>query len=220
MDYPEAEKGKCQTCGLLAKNPTPKYAALPTLGYYEIDPYTRAQGSHSHLFKVRPDLAGRQICETDVVCFINVADLMDGVRDIPDDGRLETAEQRRTLILAAIAADRHCASWYPHTPGFSPRGHYQQLQMQRLEDDRRAFEMKLFELGQKAEENSLRVAQDSKELVAELREIAKKSDKSSRRIAWLVILLAIAQVIVGFLALYHESYTDQFLRRVFGPLSR
>src|SRR5687767_3276507 len=98
MPYAEADKGKCLTCGLLSKHSTPEYAALPIRGYYEIDPHTRAQGSHSHLFRVRPDLAGRQICNTDVVCFINAADLMDGVRDIAE-GTPEGNQEKRQRIL-------------------------------------------------------------------------------------------------------------------------
>lgn len=45
-------------------------------------------------------------------------------------------------------------------PGLSAREHYEEYQMQRLENDRRAFETRLAEISQKAEESSLTIAKD------------------------------------------------------------
>jgi hypothetical protein len=154
--------------------------------------------------------------ETEPMCFMGKINLMETYEK-------EGAEK----FLEAVTTDRQCDAWYPYMPGLSPREHYEERQMQRLEQDRRAFETRLSDMSLMAQDQSTIVAQqnaeiaeESKRLVAELKEIAQQSDESSKRIGFLVFFLAIAQVVVGFISLYHESYTDQFLRRIFGPLSR
>src|SRR5258708_6378398 len=64
------------------------------------------------------------------------------------------------------------------------------------------------------------IAEASKQLVGELRDVAVKSDQTSRRVTRLVVLLAIAQVIVGLMTYFHESYTDRLLKGIFGPLGK
>lgn len=88
--------------------------------------------------------------------------------------------------------------------------------MQRLEDNRQAFEMKLFELGQKAQENSLRVAEDSKAIVGDLKEIARANDKFSRRVTFLVVLLAVVQAIGAVLALPSVPWVQRLWHYFFG----
>ena len=143
--------------------------------------------------------------------------------------------------MEAVNEDRHCDSWYPYMPGRSPNEHYEELQLQRLEQDRREFEARLADMTLEAQRagaviaektaaiqgKNVEIAEASKQLVSELKDIAKSSaesasqnEKFSKQATWLVIILAVAQIVVAFVALYHESYTDQFLRRIFGPLGR
>ena len=62
--------------------------------------------------------------------------------------------------------------------------------MQQLEQDRRDFELKLFELSQK-------VQQDSKEIAQRSEKLAQSSDNFQRRITWFFIVLAILEVTFG-----------------------
>ncbi len=136
----------------------------------------------------------------DLVCFVGAADLMERIREIDwhaDERRIE----RRDIALEVICLDRHCKFWYPYTAGFSPREHYDKQEMQRTESDRRAFELKLFELGQEAQQTSIQIAQDSKAVVSDLKSIAEKNDHFTRRVTLLVILLAIIQAVGQLLAL-------------------
>ena len=90
--------------------------------------------------------------------------------------------------------------------------------MYKLEERRKENDLKLFQMNQAIQNDSLKIAEASKNLVSDLKDIATKSDRSSRRIAVAVIILAAAQVIVGIIALYRTSYTDQLLEKLFGPL--
>lgn len=176
------------------------YTGLPTPRFYEIEPQERISNEHHRIFSHRPDLAAHGTYQTDLVCLVHEVDLMETIREIPYDTQ-EGQRLRVPLAKGVIVADRHCPAWYPYTPGFSPTEHYEELRMQRIEDDRRAFEMKLFELGQRAQENSLKVAEDSKAIVGDLKDIARANDKFSRRVTALVIMLAIIQTIGTLLAL-------------------
>lgn len=222
MEYAEEEKGRCRSCGFLSKHPIEQYAGLPTPRFYEAEPHERTAKEYSRLFSHRPDMAARGVVQTEIACFVHKADLMENIRDFPFN-TLEGQQARLPMALEVIGVDRHCPAWYPYNPGFSPREHYEQLEMQRLEDDRRAFEMKLFELGQKAQENSLRVAEDSKRIVHDLKEIARSNDdfvrsseRSTRRVTILVIVLAVAQTIGALLALPSVLWVQRLWHYLFG----
>lgn len=200
-EYPEADRGKCRSCGFLSKHAR-STSRLPPPRFYEVEHFERESPDS---FK-RHTVDHSMPAATEPMCFVGETNLM------------EKFEQGgNAKLLEAILYDRKCGQWYAYMPGFSPKEHYEEYQMQRLENDRRAFELKLSEMAAAAQKESAAIAQDSKQLVAELKTIAEKSEKSSKRVAWLVILLAIAQVIVGLIALFHESYTDRFLRGIFGP---
>jgi hypothetical protein len=217
IEYSETERGRCVSCGFLSKHPKTSYGGLPAERYYEIEPFERISGNHTQIFRYMPDLASRQVLQTELVCFVNEADLMVGIPGDEEDTD-EIRQVRRDLAIAAIDFDRHCSAWYPYRPGFGPRGHYQQRQRQVLEDDRRAFETRLADMSLKAQAQSETIARESKQLVADLKVIAEQSDKFSKRITFFVILLAVVQIIVGLMEVYHESYTDGLLRGIFGPL--
>jgi hypothetical protein len=139
---------------------------------------------------------------------------------------MQTYEQEGAEKLSqAINFDRRCDAWYPYMPGFDPKEHYERLQMQRLEQDRREFEAKLADMALTAEQKSAaiatqsaEIARESKQLVADLKVIAQNSDRFTRRVTLWIIILAVAQVLVAvlFYLFPHESYTDQLLRKLFG----
>jgi hypothetical protein len=151
--------------------------------------------------------------------------------------RVPSSGDRQAKLVELVRFDRHCSDWWPYRPGFSPMEHYEEYRMQRLEQDRRAFEKSLADMALSAQQQSASIAEKnaqiqeknaavaeaSKQLVSELKEIAQRSAESatrserfSKQATWLVIILALAQVVVAFIALYHESYADQFLKRIFG----
>jgi hypothetical protein len=196
------KKVKCETCGFFSKHGRGSSAPAPR--YYEVE--TTDRTNTNEIF--RHFAEGRSVsCE--IVCFQHKLNFMAELNRLPGQS------QRNDKLVAMVRQNRNCESWYPYRPGFSPKEHYEELQMQRLEQDRRAFEKSLADMALSAQlqsaaiaeknaaiqEKNAEIAEASKQLVSELKEIAQKSDSSSKRIAFLVILLAIAQVVVGLMSL-------------------
>jgi hypothetical protein len=194
-EYEEAAKGRCRFCGFLSKHAS-SASGVPSPRFYEVEHAERTSAEsfrhHTVGYAMRPD--------TEPMCFMGKINLM---AILQNEGSAKFSE--------AITADRKCDAWYPYMPGLSPKEHYEEYQMQRLEQDRREFELRLSDMGLEAQRNNAMIASD-------LREIAKKSERSSKRIAVVVIVLAMAQVIVGLVAFYHKSYLDQLLEKLLGPL--
>lgn len=212
-EHPTADRGKCITCGFLSKHPRAGISGLPAPRYYEIERQERI-GNHEQMFTYQPDLANIRRIKTGLACFIDQADLMAGVPG-DDANTMEAYQITRDAGAEVIALDRHCNGWYPYKPGFSPREHYDRLEMQRLELDRRAFETKLFEMGQQAQQTSIQIAQDSKAIVGDLKVIAEKNDTFSRRVTVWVILLAVLQVIGALVALPSISWVQRLWHYIF-----
>ncbi len=75
-----------------------------------------------------------------------------------DDRFDSTTPERNEAAKAVFNKLRpECHKWFPYTPGFSPGQHMEAFQMQQLEQDRRAFELKLFNMNKKVTTNSNRV---------------------------------------------------------------
>lgn len=214
-EYPEADQGRCRSCGFLSKHGT-RTAGIPSPRFYEVEHSERIEGS---FFTHTP--AAHMGTESEPMCFRQKINLM------------EIEEQQgRAKLLEAVNADRRCDSWYPYTPGLGPIEHYEEYQVQELERHRRDLQVKLSEMelavqrhgAEVTEKNAIilkehaEIAEASKQLVGELKDVAVRSDRTSRRATWLVVLLAIAQVIVGLMVYFHESYTDRLLKSIFGPL--
>jgi hypothetical protein len=153
---------------------------------------------------------------TELACFVDAVDLMGDIRNLPKSGTQEGNEQRTRAALESIAKDRHCSAWYPYKPGFNPIEHYEQLEMQRIENDRRAFELQLARMGERAQERSAMIAEESKQLVAGLKEIAEKNDTFSRRVTFWIILLAVLQVVGALVALPSVPWVQRFWHYLFG----
>jgi hypothetical protein len=199
-EYPEADKGKCRSCGFLSKHAINPFN-LPSPRFYEAEHseritvavlYSHAIGYHQHV-------------DTEPMCFLGKINLVQLIAD--DD-----SPRREGKLRAEITQGRDCDGWYPYMPGLSPREHYEELTMQRLENDRRAFETRLAEMSQKAQENSLAIADDSRAIVSDLKAIAEKNDRFSRRVTVWVIILAALQAAGTILALPSVSWVQRLWR--------
>jgi hypothetical protein len=205
VDYKETERGKCETCGFFSKYGH-GYDA-PTPRFYEVE--IRDRTDTNHIFSYFTP-ARHFACE--IACFEHKVNFMREINRLHDQG------QRDAKLLEMVRQDRHCEAWYPYRPGFSPKEHYEELQMQRLEEHRQALQLKLSEMERKALENSAKIAEDSRQLVSDLKDIAATSDRASRRVAYCVIVLAVLQVAFAAIAYFfpHESLTDKIIRELFG----
>lgn len=215
--YSDGNEGKCRYCGFLSKHAR-RPEGLPAPRFYEMEHSERIEGNfdnHAVVFQ--------KMADTEPMCFLEIINF-----------EKINQTQGRAKLLEEINADRQCESWYPYIPGLSPKDHYEEYQMQHLELERREFEARLHDMSLRAQEagaliaeknatvqqKNVEIAEASRQLVSELKDIAKHNDRFSKRMTWLVIGLALIQIIVGLMEVYDESYTDRLLETIFGPLGR
>jgi hypothetical protein len=171
------DKGRCVNCGFLGKRVTPGQRAI-TPSYYEIDQYGRESG---RVWGQIQDLLTGEVI-TEPICFKQVVSITEEIK------LLASAADRYEAARQTFERDRDCGSWYPYISGFGPKEHSDKLLMEQLEErrmnfelaiekQRQDFEMKLFEMSQ-------RIQQDSQE-------ITKRSDAFQRRINWFFFILAL-----------------------------
>jgi hypothetical protein len=82
-------------------------------------------------------------------------EIIDQISKLPG-GRNKENEQK--ILIAAINYPRACEKWYPHTPGVDPKEHWSMLEHAQLEERRREFDLKLFEMGQRTERRNFTLA--------------------------------------------------------------
>jgi hypothetical protein len=110
-------------------------------------------------------LAGR--IGTEPICFRGAIDMKGEV-----DAILKAEDNDKLAAQRVFNENRNCQLWYPHTPGFTPKEHLEKLIMEttensrrdfemRLEKDRKEFDLKLFEISQKIQEDSRKIANRS-----------------------------------------------------------
>lgn len=106
--------------------------------------------------------------------------------------------------LELISEDRRCQEWYPYTPGLSPKEHFEEKRRleleqerqgfeQRMENERRQFELTIFEMNKKLQEDTARVGY---------------------RLTVAAVIFAFAQVIAAVLALTSDSWLFHLLGRI------
>jgi hypothetical protein len=128
-DYPAGEKGRCWTCGYLAKYRTPNNT------YHEVSIDERVQCS-KRLFLHRLDgSSGYYDVDAKPECFVRAYPIGDDIACISPDVANRFGEIDKILHL-----ERNCSEWRPHIPGFNPRDHLEDYKMIELEKDRRRFE--------------------------------------------------------------------------------
>ena len=186
--YPDSEKGKCISCGFLATRPITPTPAL--LGYYEFTERDRQTGD----VKLYVEAVARRV-DAMPVCFRHAANIeAEATQLCSTENNLTSYDAR----VKSISGDRKCKDWYPYTPGIEPKDHLNKLEMERLEEQRRDFELRLekerkefdlrlFEISQKVQEDSTRVVQSS--------------DRFNRRVTWFFIVLTILEVVATILTL-------------------
>ena len=175
------DTGRCVNCGFLGKLRSQIDAETFV---YEATRYNRETGTF-YRYSGHPE--PRDI-STQITCFRNAANLQKELVDAlaMDGQRDRNAENEPTLTL--IKKPRKCKSWYLWTEHRSPKEHFEEFKMQQLEKERREFDLKLFELSQK-------IQNDSKVIV-------EKGEKFNRRITWFIIISAILEVTGTLLALF------------------
>jgi hypothetical protein len=153
------DKGRCINCGFLAKRTRPdpsRRASTPK--YYEVEIEARNNGDvWSYVQDSRLAAIG-----TEPFCFKQAAQITDEIHSI-------VGRNDRTAARDVFAKDRNCKSWYRYNPGLSPKDHFDQMNMELLENSRREFEvrlererkdfdMRLFEMSQKIQATNQKVA--------------------------------------------------------------
>jgi hypothetical protein len=154
VQYSDDEKGICRTCGFFAKHPV-NGSSVATPSYYEIEPDQRESGK---VWSHRPDLTGSPL-STEPACFDRAADLRSEASELIQLGNDGTAKE-------VCNKDRACEHWYPYSPGFSPKEHMEDLKLKALEQDRREFELKLFNISQQVQADSKGIAEESRRIAA------------------------------------------------------
>src|SRR5690348_4013878 len=110
-EYPEADQGKCRSCGFLSKHAKRPYG-VPLPRFYEAE--------HSERITVgaffRHSIGYREWVDTEPMCFQDEINLMQKIA-------ADTQPEVERKLEAEIWEDRKCDRWYPYTPGLSPKEH-------------------------------------------------------------------------------------------------
>ena len=161
-----ADHGKCLTCGLLAE--------AEGSADIEIRISDRETGLHVNGGPIRP------------FCFINAADLV-GEAIVSQDDPNRFAIGR--IAADVVANDRHCAEWYPYTPGASPLWHHEERRMMHLEELRALREKEMAELRRQAEA-------DSKAIAEALKDAAIATGRFTTKWTYVAVGVAVAALIL------------------------
>jgi hypothetical protein len=143
------------------------------------------------------------------MCFLGKINLM-GILQLEGDAK----------YMEAVNADRQCDSWHPYMPGLSPKEHYDEVLMQRLEADRRAYEERTEESRRRYEAG---MAKDSE---ADRRSFELSNQERNTALIKASIIVAVtigaAQILSAFITasltiiaaflLNRESLADHLLR--------
>lgn len=188
MEYLDSEKGKCITCGFLSSRPIAPTPALP--GYYEFTEQDRKTGEA----KLYVESVSRR-ADAMPVCFRQVAQLESEATTLSSSGQGLTTYQARVEI---ISKDRNCKDWYPYTPGIEPKEHLNKLEMERLEQQRKEFELKLEESRKKFDLELFAISQRVQE---NSRLVAERAERFNKRVTFFFIVLALLEVLATLAAL-------------------
>jgi len=194
--YEDAAKGRCRSCGFLSKHGRDT-VNFPSPRFYEVEHSERVYGRFT-----RHVVSYGMVADTEPMCFMGKINLMAILQNEGD-----------AKLLEAITADRKCEAWYPYMPGLSPKEHYEQLIMQRLEADRRSYEQRTEESRRRYEKEMTDAAEADRRRF----DAANESRNRALIVASIIIggIIGIAQIIAAFI-LNRESFTDQIMRRLVG----
>lgn len=209
MQTNEGERGRCLTCGFLAKRTAVQDGSKSLPIYHEISRTERESGVELRAGYVRPlgdafALGGVGV-SVKLACIRGAAELS---RETPNE---------------ALRRVRHCGSWYPYMPGFSPQQHLQDFRMQELERlrtqteearerDRREFEERL---SARNEELQRTLALRNEQIQIQRDESQIAYNKLIKRITLLGVIFAAIQVVTGILTDEVKAAIMSWLRRLF-----
>ena len=117
-------------------------------------------------------------------CFLQAAEITSEIDALCAAG---SPAVEREAAKDIFAKDRRCPSWYRYNSGFSPKDHFDQMTMELLEQSRREFELRL-EKGRK--DFDLKLFDISQKVQEDSRKIAERSDSFNRRMTFFFIVLA------------------------------
>lgn len=143
--------GKCASCGFLSRavrsGLTVSYKQVDWLVRYGMEPFF-SEATDEAKQSTSPEHPNPE-------CFLHAVNL-------PDELGVEVGKRGGGNWNAGAQSifwkDRHCSEWFLYSPGMNPKRHFERYEMQRLEQSRRDFELRLFELSQKLQADSLRTA--------------------------------------------------------------
>ena len=153
------DEGRCIDCGFLGKRVLEHGPRAIAPAYYEIDHRGRETGDVFGC--VQDSLVGTVPAEP--FCFLQAASIKDEIDLLDKTASFSSRAQQ------VFAKDRNCRSWYRYNPGLGPKDHFDVMNMEllekarrdfelRLEKDRKEFDLKLFEISQKIQEDSRKIA--------------------------------------------------------------
>ena len=119
----ETLKGRCISCGFLAKHAAP--------GYVEAELYEREIGK---VFEHAVEGSERVI--TSPICFLGAFALGQEVKEEQQAGGKTKEEAARIVLLK----DRTCPQWFRYQPGLPPQQHLGGLAMQEMEERQYKFQ--------------------------------------------------------------------------------
>jgi hypothetical protein len=133
-------------------------------------------------------------------CFVFAGNLPGEMADLEQRG--VPGHERQGQI---IAKGRACPEFYTWVPGRDPRWHHQDRETMRLEEMRRANDLKIAELDRRSQESMLKIAELTAQATADHLELAKTVSEEGTWYQRAFLVLAIIAII---LALATLAYPD------------
>lgn len=178
LQITKENEGSCVSCGFFARYDSQIDPAC------EIDLFTRQSGrlskSPRFCFRQAVDLQGEIIYAT-----VGYGDPEERVR-------------------AVVERDRHCASWYPYQPGFSPKEHREEERMMRIEEARKEHERRLTQMEVESHASAKKIQEDSLEIARAVKSFTTRWTIAAFIVAIAVLMVAIAGVIFAALTYFHS----------------
>lgn len=184
-----AGPGTCINCGFLAFS----YSADLNEGR-EISLRRRAY-PHGEDPEGRPDpLPGWWYC------FVYAANLRGEMGQLEQEG--VPGHERQAQI---IAKGRECREFYAWVPGLDPLWHFQDREVQRLEELRRANDLKIAELDQRSQESMRQIMEAHKAIAEATRRDYRRSDRQTFRLSIAFVILAIVALVLALAPLAYPN---------------
>lgn len=143
--------------------------------------------------------------ETVPWCYVNATNLYEEV--LIELGLANGNQNSQTYEI--MANDRKCPDWYPWREFSPPKESFEELRVQRLDQSRRDFEEKLQrdsqEFDLKLFEISQKVQQDSKSILESNKDVVERAERFNSRISKYFIVLVIVQIVIALITLFFPN---------------